>query len=272
MAGRGFLKEAAPIRNSSIKMLRNGRWQMMAEPINYDRPFAGAGLAASFAQVWCEHYPGQEIGLIPCADGGSSMDEWMPGTPLFDHAVLQAKLAQRTSEIVGILWHQGESDCADDRLATYSDKLDRMIKALRKQLGLENVPFVIGGLGEYLPECTLHDYFKNAPLMDKQLYNFAQRHENCYYVTAKNLQPNPDILHFSAQALRIFGVRYFTACDERRHVLLPLANEQEILAKQQNYVEMPVEDKIRMLKDQLNTGVITWQTYDIAVAELISAM
>lgn len=47
MAGRGFIKEVQPIYNERIQMLRNGRWQMMTEPINYDRPVAGVGLAAS---------------------------------------------------------------------------------------------------------------------------------------------------------------------------------------------------------------------------------
>ena len=35
MAGRGFLNEAAPIYNENIFMLRNGRWQMMTEPIHF---------------------------------------------------------------------------------------------------------------------------------------------------------------------------------------------------------------------------------------------
>lgn len=47
MAGRGFLNEVDPIYNEKIKMLRNGQWQMMTEPINYDRPVSGVGLAAS---------------------------------------------------------------------------------------------------------------------------------------------------------------------------------------------------------------------------------
>lgn len=33
MAGRGFLDEVPPIHDERIKMLRNGRWQVMAEPI-----------------------------------------------------------------------------------------------------------------------------------------------------------------------------------------------------------------------------------------------
>lgn len=52
MAGRGFLNEVDPIYNEKIKMLRNGQWQMMTEPINYDRPVSGVGLAASFADAW----------------------------------------------------------------------------------------------------------------------------------------------------------------------------------------------------------------------------
>ena len=34
----------------------------------------------------------------------------MPGEILYDNTVNNAKLAQRTSELAGILWHQGESD------------------------------------------------------------------------------------------------------------------------------------------------------------------
>ena len=43
IAGRGFLKDVPPIYDEHIKMLRNGRWQTMVEPINYDRLNAGIG-------------------------------------------------------------------------------------------------------------------------------------------------------------------------------------------------------------------------------------
>lgn len=32
MAGRGYLSDVPAIYNENIEMLRNGRWQMMAEP------------------------------------------------------------------------------------------------------------------------------------------------------------------------------------------------------------------------------------------------
>lgn len=68
MAGRGFISEVTPIYNERIQMLRNGRWQMMTEPINYDRPVSGVSLAASFADAWCCENQEDRIGLIPCAE------------------------------------------------------------------------------------------------------------------------------------------------------------------------------------------------------------
>lgn len=50
MAGRGFLNEAAPIYNENIFMLRNGRWQMMTEPIHFDRSVAGGIICTGMVQ------------------------------------------------------------------------------------------------------------------------------------------------------------------------------------------------------------------------------
>ena len=85
----------------------NGRWQMMAEPIHFDRSVSGVGPAASFAQAWCNANKNEQIGLIPCAEGGSSIDEWNKEGALFRHAVSEAKFAMENSELIAILWHQG---------------------------------------------------------------------------------------------------------------------------------------------------------------------
>ncbi len=55
----------------------------MTEPINYDRPVSGVGLAASFADAWSKAHPDEEIGLVPCAEGGSSLNDWHPEGILF---------------------------------------------------------------------------------------------------------------------------------------------------------------------------------------------
>ena len=60
----------------------------------------GESFALRYAQ---EH--GVQVGLIPCADGGASLLQWREGGLLFDHALYQARLANRTSTVAGILWH-----------------------------------------------------------------------------------------------------------------------------------------------------------------------
>ena len=94
MAGRGDLTPENALAPSDCFMLRMGRWQPLHEPINPDRPESGASLAASFAEQYSREVA--PIGLIPCADGGTSITEWQRGDLLFDHAVMQAKLAART--------------------------------------------------------------------------------------------------------------------------------------------------------------------------------
>ena len=111
MAGRGEFSEVDPLLNPSCFMLRMGRWQKMSEPINVDRgvfeyrPRSGVSLGASFADGVAKA-TGKQVGLIPCADGGTSLSQWMPGEILYDHAAFMTKLAMRNSKLCGILWHQ----------------------------------------------------------------------------------------------------------------------------------------------------------------------
>lgn len=193
----------------------------------------------------------------------------MPGQALFDHAVMQAKLAQRTSVIKGILWHQGETDCAPERAAHYTEKLDTIMTALRHQLDLPTAPLLVGGLGEFLPECQLQDYFSNAAIVDTALQRFAQERENCFYVSAKGLESNPDHLHFNAESQRLFGLRYFEAYDKKRSVTEPLPTEQEFLLQLSVQRCTPPEERIKRLKQQLSQGEIGRYEYHIRMDALI---
>ena len=139
MAGRGILSEVIPVDSARIKTLRNGRWHNMFRPINPDRRFSGVSLGESFAEAYSKKHD-CDVGLICCADGGTSLEQWQPGSLLFENAVNQAKLAQRTSVIVGILWHQGESDCYDHLSGTYQERFEPILHALRERLNLPDVP------------------------------------------------------------------------------------------------------------------------------------
>ena len=231
MAGRGFINEVPMICNERILMLRNAGWQMMAEPINYDRPNAGIGLAGSFAAMWCMEHEGEQIGLIPCAEGGSSLDDWAVDKNLFKNAVIQAGFAMQDSELIGILWHQGVSDSYGGGYQTYYKKLQVIIESLRKELNAFEVPLIIGGLGDFLGKNGFGLNCTEYELVNEQLIRFAREQENSCFVTAEGLTPNPDGIHMDAVSQRRFGVRYYEAFVKREHVLKPIENEMELLER-----------------------------------------
>lgn len=222
MAGRGLIDEAIPIDNTRIKILRNGRWQKMFRPINPDRSTSGVNLAESFAESYAQKYD-VDVGLICCADGGTQLTQWQPGSLLFDNAVYQARLAQRTSTIAGILWHQGESDCHSGRWQTYVPRFIEMIQALRKELDLWDVPLLVGGLGDYLADYpkvvdgeTTYPLREEYPRMNENLQEIARTLPHTGFVPATGLTPKKDILHFDAKSLYEFGLRYFAEFEKLR--------------------------------------------------------
>lgn len=227
MAGRGYLDAVKPIVNENIKMLRNGRWQMMAEPINFDRQVAGVSLAASFAASYCVDHPEAVIGLIPCAEGGSCIDEWLPGGELYTHAVFQCQLALKNSELLCILWHQGESDSSGDRPRQYYEKLSRVFESLKRDLNLKNTPILIGGLPDFLGKVGFGAYATEYEAINQALEAYTDENDLTYFITAKGLTSNPDGIHIDAQSQRRFGVRYYEALRLSQSVLAPLAEEEQ---------------------------------------------
>ncbi len=207
MAGRGFINEVEPIKNPHIKVLRNGRWQTMYVPVNCDREFSGISLAESFADIYQKEH-NVDVGLIPCADGGTSLAQWKKGSLLFDNAIYQTRLAERTSTLAGVLWHQGEGDCNEKYCDAYEEKFTEFLENIKKELNLTDVPFLVGGLGDFL--VNYNDSFKQySKKVNSQLKAVAEKSKMTGFVSAEGLLPNPDNLHFCAKSLREFGIRYY---------------------------------------------------------------
>lgn len=214
MAGRGDFGEVPEIVNSKCFMLRNGRWIPMSEPINPDRQIfgyfhSGVGLSASFADEYAKYF-NQKVGLIPCADGGTAMKEWQPGELLYDNAVAQAKLAQRTSEIAGILWHQGENDSKNiEDVQAYRKRFMNMLSALLRDLELpEDIPVILGELGEFVGSYNngVLKYYKE---INGILKNLSEELPRGGFARAEGLACKNDGIHFDSRSYRELGIRYF---------------------------------------------------------------
>ncbi len=217
MAGRGELDEVPPIFNDKCFMQRNGIWTEMVEPINCDRGFygkyhSGVGLSASFADGYAKEFD-QEVALIPCAEGGTKIEEWLPGRPLFDNAVYHTKVAMKTTELAGILWHQGEANCKIRKeLDCYLDNFLKMITELKKQTGIENVPIVVGEISEKISQNRWDIPLENIKYINEIIHSIPNYVANCSVVCVKGLELRQDDgIHFCSKAYRELGLRYFEA-------------------------------------------------------------
>jgi len=203
MAGRGIVGPNDRVTNPRIFMLTKGlTWTLASDPVHFDKPIAGVGLCSEFARVLVKSDPKIVIGLIPCAVGGTSLDEWRPGGALYTNAVARAHEAMKRGTLAGILWHQGEADIAHDKVVTYGDRFASMVAHLRADLGAERVPLVIGQIGQ----------FRNVNAeFNAVVPSVARGVPLCSYVTTENLKDRGDRLHFDTPSLYILGERYAAA-------------------------------------------------------------
>ncbi len=94
------------------------------------------------------------------------------------------------------------------------------INSLFTDIGITNVPTVLGELGEFLVN---HNECSYSHLVNKDLEEIASEEKNFAFVSAKGLVDNGDLLHFNAKSLREFGRRYASSwqeCSKRISVTL----------------------------------------------------
>ncbi|MBO0452109.1 sialate O-acetylesterase [Candidatus Enterococcus murrayae] len=267
MAGRGYLNDAPAIYNENIEVLRNGRWQMMAEPLHNDREVAGIGPAASFAAAWAQDHQAEKLGLIPCAEGGSSIDEWAEDQVLARHALSEAKFAMETSELIGILWHQGENDSLNGQYKDYAEKLKAVFGHFRQALSLPELPIIVGELPDFLGKSGFGQSAIEFKEINREIQTVVKGTKNSYLVSAENLASNPDGIHINAESQRQFGIRYYEAFKKRINVAHALGNEDEQLSRIYGR-ETTTNEKIYLLSRDFALGKLDYQTFMKKFAEI----
>lgn len=205
MVGFGDPSEVEPISMNNIRVLRHGVWHIVDAPVNVYCSRSGVSLSETFARSYADKYDCQ-VGLIPCAHGNTNIGMWGKGKPLYDYAIFNAKMAMRDSNLKAILWHQGESECDD--YAIYGDKLINFINNVREDLGLPDVPFIVGELGSYLVNHQ-EAKFQYYAEFNKAIKEVSEKMHNVGYVSAEGLTDLGDHLHLNSASLREFGLRYF---------------------------------------------------------------
>lgn len=212
MAGRGQLTDANRIlpKDGIMTFDKNNQWVAAVEPLHWDKPaVVGAGLGASFAVEMQKVSGGREIGLVPCAVGGSYISSWVPGGELYTNAVARCRAALAAGgTLKGILWHQGESDGSDSLIPLYEGRLRVLIHAIRTELNMPELPFVAGELTTASERTSEYKFDAISDITRAVIPTIP----NCAFVSSQNLtegrQMNDDGLHFNTASQRTFGQRY----------------------------------------------------------------
>ena len=156
-------------------------WVPAHDPMHFDKPpVVGVGPGLAFAQKLADAYPTLNIGLVPCAVGGSGIDVWKPGA----------------------YYEQTKSHPYDDALAR-ARKLAELVQRLRTDLNAPNVPFVVGTLGDFIVARN-----PNAKVINETLQQAPGTIKNTYCVLATGLVHKGDTTHFDTPSARVLGQRY----------------------------------------------------------------
>ncbi len=209
MSGTDTRSLASQQDNPRILSLNaEGQWVVARYPLF---SASGAGPGISFASEMLKADPNLTIGLVQCAAGGSGLSRWLKGGDLYLRAIGRTNVAAQSGVIKGVLWHQGESNTRKQKdPGTYEARLAKMFSELRTELGLPELPIIVGLLGEFL-QTKRFAYVDTVRAGIKHIPSVVP---NAGFADSTGLGHKGDELHFTAEAQKEMGVRYAQAMQE----------------------------------------------------------
>ncbi|XP_074348578.1 putative carbohydrate esterase At4g34215 [Apium graveolens] len=170
------------------------KWVPAKDPLHADidtKKTCGVGPGMPFANA-VKDVVG-EVGLVPCAVGGTAIKEWARGCHLYENMIKRAKASVENDqeEIRAVLWYQGESDTSSKQcVEAYRGNMEMLTDNVRLDLGLPHLPIIqvaiASGDKKYLEEIR-----EIQKAIDVQ---------NVVCVDAKGLELKEDKLHLTTEA------------------------------------------------------------------------
>ncbi|KAL7116987.1 hypothetical protein ACP275_03G042300 [Erythranthe tilingii] len=135
-----------------LRLTASLTWEMARDPLHKDidvNNVCGIGPGMPFANSVLKKDPSiGVIGLVPCAVGGTTIDQWSKGQNLYDQLIKRAQAAVRGGgggggKIRALLWFQGEEDAETAEGAqSYKAKLDKFFTDVRLDLQSPELPVI----------------------------------------------------------------------------------------------------------------------------------
>ncbi|MEO1400996.1 MAG: sialate O-acetylesterase, partial [Cyanobacteria bacterium J06635_1] len=142
-------------------------WQPAQEPVDSPigqvdlvslDPEAGFGPSVAFAKAMLADNPDLVIGLIPCANGGSTITAWQrdrSDQTLYGSCLKRIQAASTMGKVSGVLFFQGEADALDPKSAValqpaadaWATRFTQFATDLRSDLAQPTLPIVYAQIG-----------------------------------------------------------------------------------------------------------------------------
>lgn len=221
MSGRGDLGSLPSFGNASkiVNYANSGAWVAGAEPIDDDTDqvdvvsadsIATASPGMAFADALSSLRGGRQIGLVPCAKGGSWMTDWarnLSRSTLYGSMIARAQEAAAAGVIKGLIFMQGKNGSADLAEANaWGDNFDQFVSDVRSDLGIADLAVIVTVVnttpgGTYI-----------STIQDAQL---AMTGTGIAVVDARDLPDQGDSArHLTTAGLVTLGERYADAMDD----------------------------------------------------------
>jgi sialate O-acetylesterase len=186
------------------------KWQLQYKKLremSKNEPIGGVGPGIYFAKHIFDK-TGRPVALLPCALGGSTIEQWDPsGKSLGDSSLYGAtinKINLVGRNIKGILWWQGESEALAFKTETYEDRFLNLIDSFRKDIGNPELPIIYVQIGKF----NIRD-----SVMDREWEKIREiqrdiliKRNNVFMVTGIDL-PLDDCIHSSTEGQKKVGRR-----------------------------------------------------------------
>lgn len=179
-------------------------------PANPPRKDRGAGPGRAFGNAMFQT-TGVPQGLIACAHGGTSLEQWAPSKKRLKGKSLYGALYERLQNlggrVAGVLWYQGcNSTNTADKTASFARDTRKVFNALRRDCKDPELPIVFAQLASYInaPDCQRQS--ENWLKVRNDQYVMGQKLANTVCVPTIDL-PLADTIHISADAADTLGKR-----------------------------------------------------------------
>ena len=230
MQGVGDLIDVTPPHSRVMMLGMDGTWKPAEEPLHWmvDSPdpvhsgdpktraerserehktrTRGAGLGLPFAAALSDA-TGVPIGLLICAHGGTSMEQWSPsrkddgGRSLYGSMMRMFRLAG--GKVKGVLWYQGEADASARYSGRYARTFASFIQAVRDDFGQPELPFYYVQLSRFVSAAGDVEGWNTVREAQRRL---PERVPNTAVVSVIDLELD-DAIHVGTQGLKRAGQR-----------------------------------------------------------------